>query len=167
MRKNEYDLYVDDQIQSTKYQLTLKCKYHTKVSQIKKYFYKYIKQNIEIIHNDFTLQDYMIVDQIFSRYCQNIITICLKANPMIDCFVKHQMQYQNLLKQKTTQNEKILEELSKMEDPQSDLDTQSTITLKKCTNCGIYDKMIENYQSSILNLIEENEQLSTKNNIIE
>ncbi|CAD8183796.1 unnamed protein product [Paramecium octaurelia] len=91
MRKNEYDLFVDDQISSKKYQVTLKCKYYTKVSQLKKYLHKFIKQNFDIIHNDITLVESMIVDQIFSLHCQNIITICRKIDPMIEILVNHKI----------------------------------------------------------------------------
>lgn len=69
MRKNEYDFYVDDQIYFKKFQITLKCKYHTKISTLRKHFYKYIKKNFDIIYNALTLDDSMTLDEVFSRYC--------------------------------------------------------------------------------------------------
>ncbi|CAK90293.1 unnamed protein product (macronuclear) [Paramecium tetraurelia] len=75
MRKNEYDFYVDDQITFNKYQLTLKCKYYTKITTLKQYLLKYIKKNFDIIHNDVTLKESMTLDEVFSRYCQNAIIL--------------------------------------------------------------------------------------------
>ncbi|CAD8079967.1 unnamed protein product [Paramecium primaurelia] len=156
MRNNEYDFYVDDQIHLQKYQFTLKCKYHTKISTLKQYLQKYIKKNFDIIHNDVTLNESMTLDEVFSRYCQNTIILLIKSDPMIDVLVKHSIQYQNLRKSRPTSNEGVDEILPieikkekediKVQDLNNELDTLSTTTQKKCTNCGIQNKMIESYE---------------------
>ncbi|CAD8176888.1 unnamed protein product [Paramecium octaurelia] len=172
MRKNEYDFYVDDQVTFNKYQLTLKCKYHTKISILKQYLLKYIKKNFDIMHNDVTLKESMTLDEVFSRYCQNTIILLIKQDPMIDVLVKHSIQYQNLRRSRPTSNEaldeifplEIKNDQENMKNPvvKHELDTLPSTTQKKCSNCGIQNKMIENYESSISNLIQENEQLQLK-----
>ncbi|CAD8099453.1 unnamed protein product [Paramecium sonneborni] len=151
MRKNEYDLYVDDQIQAKKYQLTIKCKYHTTVFQLKKYFYKGIRKNFEIIHNDITLKESQTIDEIFSRYCQNTIRLCVKSDPMIDVLVKHSIQYQNIRKQKPISDEALSDIITKevikvkdsmnVQDVQNELDTLSTTIIKKFLYQIYYKKM--------------------------